>query len=103
MKIRALGNSVLFKFIDNAANGMFSTKSSGKILIVRDDLDDQSKPRWGEVVTTGPEVIDDIKPGKYILISGLRWTQGLEVNGEKIWKTTDDEVLAVSDSLILSY
>ena len=100
MKIRALGNSILFQFLDGATrDGMFATKLSEKIVVMRDDMDKQGGPRWGKVVAVGPDVGKEIEVGKFILIDSLKWTTSVNIDKDnKIWKTTYEHISAISDT-----
>ena len=105
MKIKALGDSILFEFLDGAStDGMFATKLSKSIVVLRDDMDKQAIPRWGRVLAIGSEVGSEIVIGKYILIDSLKWTVGLPIGeGKKIWKTTYEHVSAVSDEEVYNF
>jgi hypothetical protein len=99
MKLRALGDSILFKFLDDSRGGMFATKLSSGIIIQHDDTDSQAVPRWGIVEVVGPDVGSDVYPGLYILIESLKWTIGVRTGDDessKVWKTTYPYVLAVA-------
>lgn len=54
-------------------------------------------PRWAEVLAVGPEVSDEIKPGMVVLIDALKWTPGLEVDGETYWRTDEEHILAIDE------
>lgn len=100
-KLRALLNNIIFQFEDKlaTANGVkqFSeTTSWGFDLRSNFDLNTKS-PRWGKVVSVGPDVSEDIKPGTFILIEALKWTEGADVDGQIFWKTNEDQVLAVRE------
>lgn len=98
MKIKALGDSVLFQFLSESRNGMFVPKLSQTIMIAGAGIDHQDGPRWGKVVFVGPEVDSEIQVGKFILIDALKWTPGVDIgDNQKIWKTASEHVLAVSD------
>lgn len=106
MKLRALGDSILFAFLDEARNGMFAPKLSDTILVTTPQTDLQNMPRWGIVLSVGPDVGEEIQEGKYILIDALKWTIGVtmpESNGEKVWKTTYPNVSAISDEIVRPY
>ena len=59
MKIFAIRNNILFQFLDEtkSADGKFIERTKGSIIIgsVRDNQN--SQPRWGKVLSVGPEVI----------------------------------------------
>lgn len=95
--LQPVGKSILFQFLDETggAKGRFQERSkSGIIISVKGD---QSKDnRWGRVVAVGNEV-DGISPGEFILIEALKWNAHETFNGEKVWRTIDDVVIAVTD------
>lgn len=95
--LNPVGKSILFQFLDETggAKGRFQERSkSGIIISVQGN---QTKDnRWGCVVAVGDEV-DGIKPGEFILIEALKWSPHETFEGEKIWRTIDDVVIAVTD------
>lgn len=100
MKLKALGDSILFAFTDTTRDGYFATKTNSAIIIARDDMVDQKNPRWGTVIAVGPKVGSEIKVGGLILIDSLKWTIGLrtgETVDTTVWKTTYPNVCAISD------
>lgn len=104
MKIKALGDSVLFQFLDESRKGMFVPKLSQTILIAGAGIDHQDGARWGKVVTVGPDVDPEIQEGKFILVDALKWTPGVDIgNNEKVWKTACEHVMAVSDTEVSSF
>ena len=104
MKIRALGDSILFEFVDESRHGMFAPKLSDTILVTTPTIDKQDDARWGIVVAAGPEVGEEIEIGKFILIDSLKWTTGVNVgDGKKVWKTTYPHVSAISDTQVRTY
>ena len=87
----------MFKFIDDTggSKGRFHDTHRSGILLVP-SADKQKFSRWGEVVAVGPKV-DGLSPGDFILIEALMWMEGVTFNDEKIWKTDDSKVLAVTN------
>lgn len=98
MKLLPLNANVMFRFLDDTggAKGKFTERKIGSILLPTLDSE-QKHPRWGVVVTSGPE--SQVVKGEYILIAALRWSFGTEFEGEKIWKTDDTEIMMVTDDL----
>lgn len=106
MKLKALGSSILFSFVDESRHGMFTPKLSDQILVTAIQTDAQDGPRWGIVVAKGPEVGDEIEIGKFILVDSLKWTTGVTVpfsDGQKVWKTTYEHISAIADEAVRSY
>lgn len=100
MNLRAIGNSILFKFVDET-HGKYLGITTKSGLIVATGSSDQQEPRWGYVLSVGANVDEQIKPGQYILIEPLAWTPGMYVDEERQWRTDDSRVLAVSDEKVL--
>ncbi len=99
MAIRPLGNTFLFAFLNNTTNGMFEAKSTGKIIIAAPSSnrfqDDQGgRARWARVLAVGPNV-SGFKNGNIVLIHPGKWTVGFEHDGVKIWKSDEEQVLAI--------
>lgn len=99
MKATALGDTVLFAFL-NSVGGQYSefkdeTKSG---IILSTVMDEQRKGRWAKALLIGPDA-GDIKNGQYIFIAPLMWTPGFMFDGVKIWKTDIAKILAVSDEI----
>lgn len=104
MKIKALGDSILFQFVDNAKHGMFTPRLSDIIMVEVASIDGQDVPRWGIVVSKGPLVGEEIEVGKFILVDGLKWTTSITLpDKSKIWKTTYPNVCAISDTEVKQY
>lgn len=54
-------------------------------------------PRWAQVFSVGNEQ-QDVEPGQWILIEHGRWTRGVKLSGEDIYRKVDPEgVMIVSD------
>lgn len=103
-KLRALGSTILFTFLDDTggAKGRFSERTKGQIIIPVLDSAQHKTARWGKVVSVGPNVVG-VSPGEFILIQALQWTRAAEFDGEKIWKTNDEQVIVVTDNEELTY
>lgn len=99
--LRPLGNSVLFTFVDrierNVGTQQLVRDTKSGIVIAGINFDEQAKScRWAKVLAVGPEVTD-ITINDFIYLPPLRWTTGFELDGIKIWKTDEKEILLVSD------
>lgn len=99
MKILPLKNNILFQFLDETtgAKGRFTdrTLASGIILPTLDST--QKTPRWGQVIAAGPDA--QVSTNDYILIEGLMWSYGVEIDGVKYWKTDDTKILVATSVL----
>lgn len=96
-KLKVLNNSILFEFIQQTINGQFSETTSFGLAIIESKDKQLKTPRWGKVLSVGSKVKEtDIQEGTYILVEPLMWTTNLEFEGSKVWRTTEDKVLAIS-------
>ena len=70
-------------------------KTAGGIILTSDDGKDRGiKPRWGRVVSKGPENNDPYGIGDWILVEHGRWTRGVDVdegNGESTLRMVEAE------------
>lgn len=97
MKLRPIGKNIIFKFLEDVSEGGFVPQSGGVIHIVKQNLDHNREPKWGQVLLIGPDVdTADINVGDYILIESLQWTPGFEVENIKCWKTDATKIMIVS-------
>jgi len=96
MILKPLRNNVMFKFLDETAGskGAFTESTLSSIIIPRTNTT-QKVARWGEVIAAGPDT--QVVPGDFILIESLMWMEAVKVDDEKVWKTDDSKVLAVTN------
>jgi len=95
MRIRATRETILAKTMERGER-----KSAGGIVIPDDNGTDSGiRPRWCQVYDVGveSEFKDDIRSGDWILVAHGRWTNGVDVDGETIWKIDPDGILLQSD------
>lgn len=81
--------------------------TAGGFIIKNDDMTvEGARPRWAEVLATGPEVMD-FKKGQFVLIEHSRWTRGWDMleNNEKITVRMIDnnDALLIADSSTIEY
>ena len=96
MKLEAIQNHIVFKFIDSITlGGEFDrAESHGGITLLKSVDDSASQPRWGTIVSLGPDCNDELRaPGCEILIDNLKWTAGVDTGEGKVWRTDDSHVL----------
>lgn len=102
-KFRMLNNDIMFQFEDEDAilrDGKktqrgFKEKTDWGFEFVT-PKESAGNARWGVVVAIGPDVDStDIDIGRRILIENLKWTSGIQFEGQEYWKTNDEQVLAV--------
>ena len=101
--LRALRNGIIFQFEEKVTKSKHSTFEGEETdwgFKLNNNFDESSKhPRWGIIVVVGNEVVDKgLEPGARILIEALKWTNGVEVEGETYWKTDEDHVLATDEA-----
>ncbi len=94
--LRPLRNNIIFQFLDETAGskGAFTESTISGIIIPRTNST-QKVHRWARVVAAGPD--SEVAPGDYILIESLMWMEGVKLDDEKVWKTDDSKVLAVTN------
>ena len=77
--IRPIHDKVLAKMIDGFGN----RKTAGGIIIQEADGTEKAiRPRWFEILFTGPEQAD-VQPGEYVLMAHGRWSRGIDYEGDK--------------------
>lgn len=95
MNLKLLGHKILFKFVQEVNQGKFQAKTDWNF-IVKSNNDDPKFARWCKVTHVGPDV-SDVSVNDYILVEPLMWTTYMELDdGEKVWGTNRDKVIAVS-------
>lgn len=96
MKLTAIRNHIIFEFLDKLdSQNQFTQTTETGIHIVGHFDNSAKEPRWAKVLVCGPTVADELKQqGCEILIENLRWTEGVEYEGKKYWRTDDNQVLA---------
>ena len=94
MALKALHDSILFSFYDEAVGGGFNNKTESGIVYKSIDAD-MSTSRWALVLAVGNKCTD-VKVGDSILIENLKWTEGCKMpDGSKIWRTDEKSVMCV--------
>jgi len=95
--IEAINNNIIFTFVEDVTQTRFVNSSEAGFIISSLDGNQTLYPRWGKVISAGPDVTE-IKDGDYILIEPGKWTTAYYVDKvTRIWKTDADCVIAVSD------
>lgn len=93
--LRPTGTNFLFHFTNDTSSGRFIERSKGSIILTNQDYDSQGKyARFGKVTAIGKDV-KDFKVGDIVLIESLKWTKSMEFEGQKVWKSDEDKVLAI--------
>jgi hypothetical protein len=105
VKLKALANSVLFKFMDefSESSNTFTTYTTWGLSIAGDHQQATKGCRWGMVIATGPLCTEEVKNSKYVLILPLKWTNGLCFSHNNvdnwIWKTDEDNIVGTAHEL----
>jgi len=96
--LEPIRDSIVFAFVDNVRNGRFVEQSESGIYLGRsqDGAADANSPRWGRVLAKGPDV-SAVKLGDRILIEPTQWTFGMEYDGVKMWRTTEQHIMCVEE------
>lgn len=103
MALRPLDNTFLFAFFNDTAEGKFIERNSGKIILTNQDISGQaSSPRWGKVLSVGPDV-KELTVGSIVLIEAGKWTLGFKHEDVKIWKSDEDQVMAIGEDESVTY
>lgn len=55
------------------------------------------RPRWAQVYKVGPEQ-EDVVPGEWVLVEHGRWTRGIKLDNDDVYRKIDPKaILLVSD------
>lgn len=95
--INPLKDSVIFTFLQGTRHGHFKRETDWGFEVAGTDMD-TSKDRWGKVKLVGPDV-KYVKPDDYILVESTKWTTGVEVEGETMWRTKEEFIMLTSDEV----
>ena len=102
--LQAIRNHILFRFErevvrkNNNGNAQVQFKDETSWGFQHSSYDDSTKtPQWAIAISVGNEV-QDVKNGDRILIDALKWTHGIETDDGMVWRTDEEQVLAVDDS-----
>jgi hypothetical protein len=96
MNITAIQNHIIFEFIDSITNaGMFDdTATASGIALLKSVDDSASQARWAKVISAGPDCCAELHTiGCEVMVEHLKWTQGVEFGGGKVWRTDDSNVM----------
>jgi co-chaperonin GroES (HSP10) len=103
MALQPITNGIFFQFVEDSTGGRFINSAASGIIISSQASDQANLPRWGKVTAVGPNVTD-VRVGEFVLIEPGMWTQGFKtVDGQQLWKTDEEKVLAVSDQPTSTY
>lgn len=108
MSVKAIRNYIIFQFerdrVRSNSGGrervQFEEKTDWGFDLgsAEQSFDKASKePQWGIITAIGPEV-RDLEVGNRVLIEPLKWTVGVDDDGETYWRTDESCVLVVDES-----
>jgi len=95
MKLTAIKNNIIFKFVEGVnSSGEFEKTETASIIHQLANFDESAKdPRWVKIVSVGPDCTF-VKEGMQVLLPALRWTNSTKFDGERIWKSDETQVVA---------
>lgn len=98
MKLTPIKNTFIFRFKEAInSKGQFEKNATETGIILQSSFDDSAKEsRWVEVVEVGPECSDVCK-NAIVLLPALRWTSGVKFEDQTIWKSDEQQAVAVKD------
>lgn len=92
-KIKAFGDRVLATMAQKPSG---YKKSKSGLLIADKDMEASGiKPRWFKIVSVG-EKIDWLSDGDYVLVAHGRWSNGVDIDNEKVYLLDNNEILMLS-------
>lgn len=94
--IEPIGNNVIVQFVDEIYSERFVNRAASGILLPSVDGNQSQSPRWAKVTHVGPTA-RELKAGDHVLISAGKWTPGFDFQGQRYWKTDEDQVVGTAD------
>lgn len=97
MNIRAIHNHIIFQFLDRVnTKGEFEEERTKGGIIIQSHFDLSAKTsRWAKIISLGPDCSDVLRQdGCEILIENLKWTKGVPLDNQMVWRTDEDQLLA---------
>lgn len=92
-KIKAFGDRVLASMAQKPSG---YKKSKSGLLVADKDMEESGiKPRWFKIISVG-EKINWLSDGDYVLVAHGRWTNGVDIDGEKVYLLDNNEILMLS-------
>lgn len=96
VNLRCPKKRILFQFCQGVAGGSFNNTTDWGFE-VKKPTEDVHQPRWAKVVVIGKDV-KAVRPAQFILVEPLMWTISFTHEGQKYWATSEEKLIAVSDS-----
>ena len=102
-KLKAIGHSFLFSFVNQTVGGRFIERNSGTIILTNQDVSQQGTyARWAKVLAVG-DLVEDFVVGDFVLIESLQWTVEHKFEDNGYWKSDDSKVIAVGVDESVTY
>ena len=95
MALEPMRNHLIVSFFDVAEKGFFRDKTSWGFDLGRSLDRSAQTARWGVVLAVGPDTKEIVK-GDYVCIEPLMWTENVDLDGLKVWRTDESKVMLVS-------
>lgn len=103
MGLKPLGKAFIFAFTNETSGGKFTERNSGSIILTNISVDEQGKyARWAKVLAVGSEVTE-FTTGDLVLIEALMWTNEFTFEKQKMWKSDESKVIAISEDESVVY
>lgn len=92
--IEPISNHVIVHNMESTAERV----QRGIILLDEDSNQRGIRSRWAQVYKVGPDQYD-IAPGEWVLIEHGRWTRGVKLNDNELYRKVEPEaIMGVSDT-----
>jgi co-chaperonin GroES (HSP10) len=102
--ITPLTDKIYFKFTENVTSTGFMPKTKNGFLITDvHGYQEIHSPKWGEVIAHGPDVNEEIKSHKYILVEPGKWSPGINFDSDRFWMSEENFIMAVSNDESATY
>jgi co-chaperonin GroES (HSP10) len=95
MKLKAFGDRVLATMIDRPDG--YKKTHGGLLMNDKDGETTAIRPRWFRVKSIG-ERVDFVNEGQYILVAHGRWSNGVDIDDQKIYLIDNEEILGTSNT-----
>lgn len=97
VRLRCQKTRILFQFVENTRTGSFNNTTDWGFEIKK-PVEDIKAPRWAKVLVVGKDV-KAVKPGQYVLVEPMMWTNAFTYENEKYWATAEEKLIAMSEVL----
>lgn len=90
---------VVFTFDEGVHDGQFTEENIGSIMMYNKGKNfnhDAEYSRWGTVTAIGP-LVTEVKVGDHVVVEKHKWTPEFTVDGHRVWRTNEKNILAVEE------